>query len=276
MKEKLLKTILLLFGLIAMLLYSLLPFSFLLIVSLSQRADFLLPNVKFQFSLKNYYYLLSADSLHFKDYLRNSIIISFLSSLGATIIALFSAYAFSRFKFSFKSVILIAILAISFFPPISLIGYLFKFMAKLGWINSYPALIFPYLSWILPLAVWIMTSYFNQIPSDFDKAGFIDGCSNWKVLFKILLPITKPAVFSVFLLGFIFSYNEFLFALTLTVDYRAQTLPVGIALFQGLHGEIPWGEIMSASVIAILPVLMIVLFSQKYIISGLTRGAIKG
>jgi multiple sugar transport system permease protein len=156
------------------------------------------------------------------------------------------------------------------------VGYLFKLMTALGWINTYPALIFPYVAWTLPLSLWILVSYFSRIPRDLDRAGLIDGCSRLQILFKIIFPVAAPGIFATLLLAFIFAFNEFLFALMLTTDRAARTIPVGIALFEGLHGQIPWGEIMAAATLATLPVVALALIFQRRIIQGLTRGAVKG
>ena len=149
-------------------------------------------------------------------------------------------------------------------------------MAALGWINSYPALVLPYIAWILPLSLWILTSYFARIPADLDRAALIDGCSRLAVLRKVILPVAAPGIFSTALLAFILAFNEFLFALMLSTDHAARTVPVGIALFQGLHGEIPWGVVMAASTLTTLPVILLTLVFQRRIVQGLTRGAVKG
>jgi multiple sugar transport system permease protein len=162
------------------------------------------------------------------------------------------------------------------FPQISLVSYLFKVMTRLGWINTYNALILPYIAWILPLSLWILTSYFSQIPRELDRAAYVDGCSQWQALRKVIFPVAAPGLFSTGLLAFIFAFNEFMFALMLTADHRARTIPVGIALFQGLHGEIPWGNIMAASTLTTFPVIILTIFFQRHIIQGLTRGAVKG
>ena len=192
------------------------------------------------------------------------------------LIASLAAYAFTRLRLPAKNSLLFFILAVSMFPQISLVSYLFKFMVRFNWVNTYQALILPYIAWVLPLAVWILVSYFSQIPRELDDAAFVDGCSRWQILWRIVFPVAAPGVFSVFLLAFIFGFNEFMFALMLTTDFHARTVPVGIAMFEGLHGEIPWGTIMAASVIATLPVVVVTIFFQKRIIGGLTRGAVKG
>jgi multiple sugar transport system permease protein len=128
----------------------------------------------------------------------------------------------------------------------------------------------------MPLALWIMMSYFSRLPIDLEKAALVDGATRFQILRKIIFPMAAPGIFSTLMLIFIFSFNEFLFALMLTIDYKARTVPVGIALFEGLHGRIPWGQIMASAVIATAPVLLLVALFQKYIIQGLSEGAVKG
>jgi multiple sugar transport system permease protein len=255
--------------------FCLLPFAWMLVISFSDNADFLTTK-NFVLTFNNYVDVLTYENAHLLDYLRNSLVISLFASFFATIFAGLSAYSISRFKFKGKILIPILLLGISMFPQISIIGYLFEMMVWLGWINTYPGLIFPYITLTLPLALWIMMSYFLQLSTDLDQAALVDGASRLQVFYKILLPLSLPGFFSTFMLTFIFCFNEFLFSLMLTIDHLARTIPVGIALFEGLHGQVPWGQIMASSVIAIIPVLILIAFFQKFIIGGLTRGAVKG
>jgi len=137
------------------------------------------------------------------------------------------------------------------------------------------ALVFPYTAWILPLSLWVLTSYFSRIPRDLDRAALIDGCGPLQALRKVIVPVAAPGIFSTAILAFIFAFNELLFALMLTTDFRARTIPVGIALFEGLHGEIPWGAVMAAATLATVPVVAMTLLFQRRIVQGLTRGAVK-
>ena len=263
-------------GATGMLAFCLGPFLYMAAVSLSKNPEFLSKGVGFEFTLKNFEAILTGKSLHFLDYLLNSVVISLISAFCCVLIGSLAAYAMTRLAVPGKMYLLFGVLAASMFPQIGLVGYLFKFMAKLGWINTYPALMLPYIAWILPLSVWILVSYFAQIPKELDSAAMVDGCSRWQTLWKVILPVAGPGVFSTFLLAFIFAFNEFMFALMLTSDYRARTIPVGITLFQGLHGQTPWGNIMAASVLTVLPAVFLALMCQRYIIGGLTRGAVKG
>jgi multiple sugar transport system permease protein len=245
-------------------------------VSLSGNPDFLGASVDFTLSLKNYLDVLTIKSLHFLDYLRNSLLISGIVAASGAMIAALAAYAISRMEFKGRFVLALAVLAFSMFPQISLIGYLFKFMRSCGLINTYPALVLPYIAWTIPLAFWILLSYIIQIPKDFDDAALADGAGRFLIFRKIILPVSAPGILSAVLLVFIAAFNEFLFALMLTTDHASRTIPVGIALFEGLHGEIPWGYIMAASAIASLPLIILSTLFQRYVIQDVTRGALKG
>lgn len=276
MNEEKIKAILIGFGSIFMIAFCLTPFIYMIITSLSLQPDFLASQKNFQLTFTNYYSILTKKSLYFIQYFRNSLLISGISAFLAVLIAGLAGYAITRLNLSGKRFLLLFVLSLSMFPQITLVSYLFKFMTSLGWINTYLALIFPYIAWILPLSLWILVSYFSQIPKELDKAAFVDGCSPLQVLIRVLSPVATPGLFSTGLLAFIFAFNEFMFALMLTNDHSARTIPVGIALFQGLHGEIPWGNIMAASTITTIPVVILTLVFQKHIVQGLTRGAVKG
>jgi multiple sugar transport system permease protein len=274
MTEKVPKNIMFTIGVLFLLAFCLVPVIWMVMISFNERPDFLIQKAS-QFTIKNYSDILTLKNLHFLDYLKNSVVVAGITALFSAFIGALAAYAVSRISFSGKVVLIFTVLGLSMFPQICIVGYLYKLMSGIGWINTYNGLILPYVSWSLPLALWILTSYFAQIPSELDKAAQIDGASRLQILFKVILPIALPGFLSTLLLLFMFSFNEFLFALMLTTDFRARTVPVGIALFQGLHGELPWGHIMAASVIASIPVVLIALFFQQYIIQGLTHGAVK-
>ena len=257
------------------LIFCLSPFVYMLLCALSRAPDFLLPEKSFGFTLSHFYAVTTTESLHFLAFLRNSLIISSLSAIVSVFCASLAAYAVTRLPWPGKRLFMLVVLALSMFPAVSVIGYLFELMSAVGWINTYPALIFPYVAWTLPLSLWILVSYFAQLPHELDRAALIDGCTRLQLLFRIIFPVAAPGIFSTLLLAFIFAFNEFLFALMLTTDHSARTVPVGIALFEGLHGQIPWGEIMAAAGVSILPVLVLTLIFQRRIIQGLMQGAVK-
>jgi multiple sugar transport system permease protein len=267
------RTILLYGGLIFVLIFCLVPFMWMIIVSFSNRPDLLQETATFTF--RNYIDIVNLKNLHFLDYLKNSLAIAGTTALFSTAIGALAAYAVIKISFPGKLILILTVLGLSMFPQISIVGYLYKFMSDINWINTYNGLIMPYISWSLPLALWILMSYFSQIPRDLDEAAQIDGAGRFTIFVKITIPLALPGFFSTILLIFMFAFNEFLFALMLTTDYNARTVPIGIALFQGLHGEIPWGYIMAASVLSAIPVILIALIFQKHIIHGLTHGAVK-
>jgi multiple sugar transport system permease protein len=276
MKEERFKKILLAIGALLTVLFCLSPFFYMALTGLSLHPDFLLPDRPLCITLSHLHTVVASDSVHFLAYLRNSLIISTASAVICVLIASLAAYAITRLPVPGRVFLMFLILAVSMFPPVSLVSYLFKLMSALGWINTYQGLIFPYVAWTLPLSLWILMSYFAQVPKDLDRAGLIDGCSRLQILVKIIFPVAAPGIFSTMLLAFIFAFNEFLFALMLTTDHSARTVPVGIALFEGLYGQVPWGEIMAAATITTIPVVILTLMFQRRIIQGLTRGAVKG
>ncbi|MBD3393958.1 MAG: ABC transporter permease subunit [Chitinivibrionales bacterium] len=275
MPEETCKRILIAAGAALLLVFALSPFFWMLWVSLTSRPDFLFTKTV-EYTLANYTNVLTSPTLHFTDYFRNSLIVASVTAVAVTLIASVAGYAVSRMRFPGRVAIPLFVLAMSMFPPISIVGYLYQWFSSLGLVNTHAALIFPYSALTVSLALWINMSYFAQIPVDLDRAALVDGASRMAVLFKIVFPLALPGIFSAFLLVFIACFNEFLFALMLTIDPFAQTLPVGIALFEGLHGEVPWGNLMAASAMATLPLVALTLIFQKYIVQGLMGGAVKG
>ncbi|UCD19605.1 MAG: carbohydrate ABC transporter permease [candidate division WOR-3 bacterium] len=274
MNEMKTKRLLRIAGMIFVIIFCSLPFLWMVIISLCERPDFLLQK-SLRLTVQNFVDILSVGNLHFLDNLRNSMVISSTAALASTMIGALAAYAISRMPFRGKTSIVLTVLALSMFPQICIVGYLFKIMTRFELINTYSALILPYIAWSLPLALWIQMSYFSRIPIELDKAAQVDGASRIQTLFRVILPIAVPGFLSTILLLFMFSFNEFLFALMLTTDHHARTVPVGISMFQGLHGELPWGYIMAASVVSCIPVILVALIFQKRIIQGLTQGAVK-
>jgi multiple sugar transport system permease protein len=276
MKEAAVKRTLLVVGIVFMLAFCIAPFAWMITVSLSRNPDFLSGGVDFAATLENYVDVLTIKSLHFLEYLRNSLAVSGMVAAACAMVAALSAYAVSRLEFRGRLLLSLAVLAFSMFPQISLIGYLYKLMRSTGLMNTYAALVLPYIAWTIPLGFWILLSYMMQIPKGLDDAALADGAGRFLIFRRIILPVAAPGLLSAVLLVFIAAFNEFLFALMLTTDQSARTIPVGIALFEGLHGQIPWGYIMAASTIASLPLVILAVFFQRYVIQDVTRGALKG
>jgi trehalose/maltose transport system permease protein len=213
----------------------------------------------------------------FGENIFNSIFVSLLTVLIATVIALFASFALGRRTFPGRRAILLCFLFVSMFPQIAVLSGLFEMIRALGLFNRKPALILSYLIFTLPFTVWTLTVFMRELPKGLEEAALVDGAGPLTIIFKIFLPVLAPALVTTTLLGFIAAWNEFLFALTFSLTDRSRTVPVAIALMSGAsEHEIPWGRIMAASVLVTLPVIFLVWIFQKRIVSGLTAGAVKG
>jgi multiple sugar transport system permease protein len=213
----------------------------------------------------------------FTDALRNSAIISFTTTAVALVIGSFAAYALARLRFPMKFLLLGVILSISTFPPIAIAAPVFKLWTDLGLYNTYLGLILPDLTFTLPLTIYILTSFFRAIPRELEEAAFVDGATYFQSFSKVVLPLAAPGLVTAGLLAFIFVWNEFLFAITLTSSASVRPVPAAIAFFTGSSQfEIPLGTISAASVVVTVPLIMLVLIFQRRIVAGLTAGAVKG
>jgi ABC-type glycerol-3-phosphate transport system permease component len=185
------------------------------------------------------------------------------------------AYALARLRFRGKAVLLVLVLAVSMFPQIAIVSPLFLALRWAGLIDTFPGLVLPYLTFAMPLTIWLLVGFFRQLPAALEDAGLVDGASWLRTMTAIVLPLAWPGVATAAILTFLYCWNEFLFALTFTLGPERQTVPVAIALFRGQY-QVPWGEVLAASVVATLPVALLVMVAQRRIISGLTAGAVKG
>jgi len=205
----------------------------------------------------------------------NSFVVAVSTMLLAFILGVPAAYALAKLNLRGGHVILATLLCFSMFPAIANVAPLYLLFIRLGIRDSVLAVVVAHSVFALPFAIWTLTNFFQEIPHDLYRAARIDGCSHVGILRHVVLPLAAPGLVSVGLLVFIFSWNEFLYAFTLTATERSRTLPVAIALFPGMH-EVPWGEIAAASVLATLPTVLLMLLFQRRIIGGLTAGAVKG
>lgn len=207
--------------------------------------------------------------------IRNSLVVAFSTTAFCVVVGSFAAYAIARLRFPGKAVILGFILAVTMFPQISIVSPLYLVLRTLGLINTYPGLVLPYLTFAMPLTVWLLVGFFRQLPDDLEEAALVDGASRWQAFTKVMLPLATPGLATTGILTFIYCWNEFLFALSFTLGPERQTVPVAIALFRGQY-QVPWGQILAAAVIATGPVAALVLAFQRRIVQGLTAGAVKG
>ncbi len=207
----------------------------------------------------------------------NSVGIALISTVIAVALAAMAAYAIARLDFPGKRLVLTAALAIAMFPPISIVGPLFDMWRSLGLFNTWPGLIIPYMTFTLPLAIYVLSSFFREIPRELEEAAQIDGATPFQALTRVIVPLAAPGVFTTVILVFIFAWNDFVFAFSLTSTTAAQTVPAAIALFPGASQFTqPTGSIAAASMVVTVPIVVMVLFFQRRIVAGLTAGAVKG
>ncbi len=205
--------------------------------------------------------------------IKNSFIIAICTTLYVVSVATLSAYILARVRFKGKGLVLGLILSVSMFPQMVVVGPIFNMFYKLDMLNSYFVTL-AYSSITLPAAVWIMVAHFKRIPLSLEEAASIDGCSQWKTLWKVIFPVALPGVFTCAIMTFIASWNEYLLTLTLNSDKEFQTVPVAINALR-TQFSILWGEITAATVVVVVPTLIIVLLFQKQIVSGMVSGAVK-
>lgn len=225
-------------------------------------------------SLQSYINVFTDEKRPFLRYLWNSTVVASITTAFSLIIASFTSYAIARLHFRGKSILLGVILAVSMFPQIATIAPVYLFLQQFHLTNSYLGLILPYTTFALPLAIWNLTTYYRQIPLELEESAKVDGASALQRFYRIIVPLVLPGTFTTAILVFIAAWNEFLFALTINTEEVYKTIPVGIALFQGQF-IIPWGDIAAATVIVTIPLVVMVLFFQRWIVAGLTSGAVK-
>lgn len=213
----------------------------------------------------------------FSAALWNSIGIAAISTVLAVLLGMFAAYAIVRLEFPGRRLILAAALSIAMFPPVSIIGPLFNMWRTLGLYDTWAGLVLPYMTFTLPLAIWTLSAFFREVPWDLDKAARVDGATPLQAFARVIAPLAAPGVVSAAILVFMFAWNDFLFAISLTSTNDARTAPAAIAFFTGSSRfDQPTGSIAAASVVVTVPIIMVVLLFQRRIVAGLTSGAIKG
>jgi ABC-type glycerol-3-phosphate transport system permease component len=215
------------------------------------------------------------DTRDFWTPIRNSLVVATATTVLAVTLGSGCAYALARVRFRGRTAILAAVLAISMFPQIAIVSPLFLVLRAAGLLNTYPGLVLPYLTFAMPLTIWLLVGFFRQLPAQLEEAAFMDGASPLRTLREVVLPLAGPGLATTAILTFLYSWNEFLFALSFALGPDRYTVPVAIALFRGQY-QVPWGEILAASTVATVPVAIIVLVAQRRIVSGLTAGAVKG
>jgi len=264
----------------AIFIYALFPFYWVIRSSFTPEVNLFQTPVKYiptHPTLANYRGALSAP--FFQDALINSTIVAGSVTILSLIIGSFAAYALGRFKFHGRSFVMYLMLSMTIFPQIAILGALYTTITKFHLYDTLGALIFTYLIFTLPFTVWVLTSFMRALPGDLEEAAYVDGATPLQVFYKVLLPLIAPGLVTTGLLAFISAWNEYLYALSFIQSPDKYTVPLAITSFVSPTGSgfaVPWGQIMAATVIVTLPLLVMVLVLQKRIIAGLTAGAVKG
>jgi multiple sugar transport system permease protein len=260
---------------IAVVLWCLGPFLWQVLTSLKPDAELtrLPPLLPLSPTIGHYIAVFTGTS--FLRIIANSALVASCATALSIAIGSLAAFGLAKLHVRFKGLILLFVLSASMFPPIATVSPLYLIIRTLGLRDTWWALIMTYTTFTLPLSVWILTNFFQEVPDEIYLASRVDGCSAFQSFIKIMLPLAGPGLITAAILVFIFSWNEFLFALTFTSTPASRTIPVAIALFPGLH-EVPWGDIAAASVVVTLPLVVLVFVFQRRIVEGLTAGAVKG
>jgi multiple sugar transport system permease protein len=264
-------------AILVVLLYALVPVVWIASLSLKEPVD--LADRKFLptggITLDNYDTVFSEDI--FNAALVNSIGIAAIATLISIVLAAMAAYALARLDFAGKALILSGALAVAMFPPISIVGSLFDAWRAVGLFDTWLGLIIPYMTFTLPLAIYTLSAFFREIPWELEQAAAVDGATPFQAFRKVIVPLAAPGVFTAAILVFIFAWNDFLFANTLTSTDNARTVPAALAFFTGASQfEDPTGPIAAAAVVVTVPIVIMVLIFQRRIVAGLTAGAVKG
>jgi multiple sugar transport system permease protein len=204
----------------------------------------------------------------------NSVVISTVSTVVVVTLAVPAGYAFSRFRFPYDDAVFVGLIFSRIFPPIGIIVPYYQGIAALGLLNTRIGIIVSHVYLWLPLMIYIMRNFFVSIPREIDEAALVDGCTRLQAFYRVVLPLAKPGVAAVTILSFLYSWREFLFAFMIADTLRSKPISVAVYSFVG-EVTVHWEELAAASVIAILPTVLVVVFFQRYIVSGLTAGAVK-
>lgn len=265
-------------GVVFVVLFSLFPFYWLVNISLRSGQDLSVASLyPPDPTLKSYGDIFRNDD--FVAGLRNSVIVATSTTALSLLVGSFAAYALARLRFKRKFLILALILSVTTFPPIAIALPIFQLWTDIGLNNTLIGLIIPYLTFALPLTTYILTSFFREIPRDLEEAALVDGATRFQAFRKVIVPLAAPGMATAGILTFIFAWNEYLLAITLTTTNAARTVPAAVGNFNdtaaGGYAQ-PIGLIAAASVIISIPLIVLVLMFQKRIVQGLTAGAVKG
>ncbi|MET3614068.1 multiple sugar transport system permease protein [Rhizobium aquaticum] len=274
-KRSVLPTLLIYVGLLAGLAFATFPILWMLFTSLKSNTEIfaLPPRLLPKQATLEAYFTIFRDPVKVRFFL-NSYLIAGVVTVLTVLISILTAYGFSRYSFRFKGALNVFIISTQTVPPITLLIPYFGIVVALKIFDSYFALILTYLVFTLPYAILLMTGYFNTLPKELDEAVLVDGGSSWTALWRVIVPVSIPGIVATSVYTFLLSWNEFLFALTLTKSTSLRTVPIGIQLLMGQHA-FEWNEMMAMSVLGSLPLLLLYLFAQRYFLAGMTAGSVK-
>jgi trehalose/maltose transport system permease protein len=263
---------------ILIILYAVVPFVYAIGTSFKTGTELFDPSLfPLSFSFKNYVSVFQEQPFH--KNLFNSIAVSLAVVVLSLFLGVTAAYSLARVRFRGRTLLLLTILAVSMFPQVAVLSGMFQLIRAVNLYNELPGLMFAYMIFTLPFTVWVLTTFMRELPTELEEAAIMDGASAWQTIVKVFLPLMWPALVTTGLLAFIAAWNEFLFALTFMLTNDRRTVPVAIGVMSGSRGgafEIPWGNIMAASVVVTVPLILLVLLFQRRIVAGLTQGAVKG
>lgn len=257
---------------------SLFPFYWMVVTSLmSESAIYnLTPTLIPQdITLKHYWSVFSPETFPFVTYFKNSLTIATITSFLSVLVAMFGAYSFSRLEYPGRGLFSRGVLFVYMFSGILLVVPMFKIIAMLGLVDTHLSLIITYLVKTLPVSLYMLGNYFRSVPAEIEEAALMDGYSRLETIFRITLPLSAPAIVAVFIYTFMISWNEYLFASIFLKSQMQYTLPIGLdALSSGFHQV--WGQIMAASLMTSIPIIIMFVYLEKYMVEGLTFGAVEG
>src|SRR5438270_8595734 len=263
-------------ALIVIVICSLFPVFWIVMLSLKTGATVtdgsLIPH---QWTLSNYKDIFNAGI--FTSALRNSIGIGLIATALAVILASAAAYAIARLEFPGKRVSLALALGVALFPQISFVGPLYNLWRQIGLYDTWPGLIIPYMTFALPLSIFILSAFFREIPWELEQAAQVDGATPFQAFMRVIAPLAMPGIVTTFIIVFIICWNDFVFATSLTSTTAAETVPAAISQFPGVSQfTLPIGDVCAAAVVVTVPMMILVLLFQRRIVAGLTAGAVKG
>ncbi len=263
-------------GLLLVVVFAFFPIYWMLVTSITTEDQvFAFPPTLFPADITLQWYRDFFNNPNLIRYLQNSFIVSTATAVGSLIVSAYAGYSFSKFRYTGRRALMFLILSAQMFPQALLLITLYLMFDSLGILNSYLVLVLSFTTFTLPLCIWMLKSYFDTMPDELIEAARVDGASQFTIIHRILLPIARPAMISTGLFAFIRGWNDFIYALTLAGPQR-MTLPPGLVLTYTGEFQTSWPNLMASSLIVSLPVIIVFVFMQRYIVAGLGAGAVKG